>query len=79
MAYSSDIELFEKIYWENAEREKLFDESLIEYSNEIINDDIYSEMEEGYKEMANLNLEYAEMGEDSLVFNEYVNWLSGEW
>lgn len=78
MAYSSDIELFEKIYWENAEREKLFDESLIEYSNEIINDDIYSEMEEGYKEMANLNLEYAEMGEDSLVFNEYVNWLSGE-
>lgn len=77
MVCSSDMETLKKVYWENAKNEKLFDELLIEYSDERI-EDIYIEMGEGYREMAELNLEYAEMGEDSLVFNDYVNWLSGE-
>lgn len=77
MSYAMYIEAFGKENYKNEEKMQHIEKSLISYSKDI-NEDEYDEMAKGYKEMASLNLEYAEMGSDGIGFNEYVNWLSGE-
>lgn len=79
MSSSMSIETINQIFLENKNFEKLLEEETILYSMVGKSDSIYSQMEKGYQEMAALNLEYAEFGSDNLAFNDYVNWLSGEW
>ncbi|HCW54466.1 MAG TPA: hypothetical protein DG753_12170 [Clostridium sp.] len=53
--------------------------SLIEYSDEELLGDFVKQMEKGYKEMAEINLEYSKLGSEYVLddVNEYEAWICG--
>lgn len=54
---------------------------LIEYSDEELLKDFVKQMEKGYKEMAEINLEYSKLGSEYVLddVNEYEAWICGVW
>ena len=60
---------------------QFIDYSIIEYSEEKINEDILKFMKKGYLEMAEINLEFSRIPFEceSANINEYENWLCGVW
>lgn len=60
---------------------QFIDYSIIEYSEEKINEDILNFMKKGYLEMAEINLEFSRIPFEceSANINEYENWLCGVW
>lgn len=58
---------------------QFIDYSIIEYSEEKINEDILNFMKKGYLEMAEINLEFSRIPFEceSANINEYENWLCG--
>ncbi|NME82993.1 hypothetical protein [Clostridium sp. SM-530-WT-3G] len=52
---------------------------LIEYSDEELLKDFVKQMEKGYKEMAEINLEYSKLGSEYVLddVNEYEAWICG--
>lgn len=57
----------------------IIDNSLIEYINESFSEDFVIKMKKGYEDMAELNLEYAEIGCEYMLedVNEYEAWICG--
>lgn len=53
--------------------------SLIEYSEDQLNMDVFEMMKEGYKEMAKINLELSQLPFEceNADIDEYENWLCG--
>ena len=60
---------------------QFIDYSIIEYSEEKINEDLLNFMRDGYKEMAKINLELSQLPFEYEYENidEYENWLCGVW
>jgi CopG family transcriptional regulator/antitoxin EndoAI len=57
----------------------IMDKSLIQYIDEGFSVDFEKLMEEGYKEMAEINLEYSKLGFEYMLddVNEYEAWICG--
>lgn len=60
---------------------RFIEDSLIEYSDEELLIDFVKQMEKGYKEMAEINLEYSKLGSEYMLddVNEYEAWICGVW
>lgn len=60
-------------------KSQFIDCSIIEYNEEKNNDDILNLMKVGYKEMAEINLEFSKIPFEceNANINEYENWLCG--
>lgn len=58
---------------------RFIEDSLIEYSDEELLIDFVKQMEKGYKEMAEINLEYSKLGSEYMLddVNEYEAWICG--
>ena len=72
------IDNYEKKIEKNS---RFIEDSLIEYSDEEFSLDFIKEMEKGYKEMAEINLEYSKLGFEYMLddVNEYEAWICGVW
>lgn len=59
----------------------IMEKSLIQYINEGFSADFEKLMENGYKEMAEINLEYSKLGIEYMLddVNEYEAWICGVW
>lgn len=70
------IDNYEKKIEKNS---RFIEDSLIEYSDEEFSLDFIKEMEKGYKEMAEINLEYSKLGFEYMLddVNEYEAWICG--
>ncbi|MDO5517603.1 MAG: hypothetical protein Q4F66_08600 [Clostridium sp.] len=58
---------------------RFIEDSLIEYSDEDFSKDFINKMKMGYKEMAEINLEYSKLGSEYMLddVNEYEAWICG--
>lgn len=57
----------------------IMEKSLIQYINEGVSVDFEELMKKGYKEMAEINLEYSKLGFEYMLddVNEYEAWICG--
>lgn len=60
---------------------RFIEDSLIEYTDKEFSTDFIKKMEKGYKEMAEINLEYSRLGSEYMLddVNEYEAWICGVW
>lgn len=60
---------------------RFIENSLIEYTDKEFSMDFIKKMEKGYKEMAEINLEYSRLGSEYMLddVNEYEAWICGVW
>lgn len=60
---------------------RFIEDSLIEYTDKEFSMDFIKKMEKGYKEMAEINLEYSRLGSEYMLddVNEYEAWICGVW
>lgn len=60
---------------------RFIEDSLIEYTDEGFSKDFINKMKMGYKEMAEINLEYSKLGSEYMLddVNEYEAWICGVW
>lgn len=58
---------------------RFIEDSLIEYTDEGFSKDFINKMKMGYKEMAEINLEYSKLGSEYMLddVNEYEAWICG--
>jgi len=58
---------------------RFIEDSLIEYSDKEFTIEFINEMKKGYKEMAEINLEYSKLGSEYMLedVNEYEAWICG--
>lgn len=58
---------------------RFIEDSLIEYTDKEFSMDFIKKMEKGYKEMAEINLEYSRLGSEYMLddVNEYEAWICG--
>lgn len=60
---------------------RFIEDSLIECSDKEFSINFIEEMEKGYEEMAEINLEYSKLGSEYMLddVNEYEAWICGVW
>ena len=60
---------------------RFIEDSIIEYSDENLTNDFINKMKMGYREMAEINLEYSKLGSEYMLddVNEYEAWICGVW
>lgn len=58
---------------------RFIEDSIIEYSDENLTNDFINKMKMGYREMAEINLEYSKLGSEYMLddVNEYEAWICG--
>lgn len=67
-----------KVPQQNQKNSKLFEDKIILYKEEAIEDDFFAIMRQGYLEMAEINLKIAKESEGEFAdVNDYETWLCG--
>lgn len=81
MSYSEGTKNFLIFNKKEKKNSQLKSERLISYIEDKENTELYKSMEQGYKEMAHINLQYAEDYSVAEWYDtiEYETWLFGVW